>query len=136
MENEIQAKDVEEILGYINRIKDYEIDTQRRIDSSISLVWGILLIFAGILDLLLQLNSSPMIASIPWFLVIIGGITYSILIMRYFKAGYTTDAGKLSGDQSETAFNTVFKLMLIITLVTALILLNLAILNLDLLIPF
>ena len=127
--------DVKEILNYVNLIKNHEVATQRGIDSSISLVWGILFIFAGITDLLLELNASPMLASISWGLASIGGITYSYLIMRYFRSGYITEAGKSTLDKSKIAFSKVLKLMLIVSSVTTLILVNLVIFNTDLLIP-
>ncbi|MCY3414128.1 MAG: hypothetical protein INQ03_20960 [Candidatus Heimdallarchaeota archaeon] len=133
---ELRADELREVLGFINNIKSYELTTQRKIDDSISLVWGLVLLFAGFGDLLLKLSGEEFLASLMWFGAVFVGMTYSTLTLKYFGRDYVTEEGKTSFKESKLMLESTFKIMLVVTLIGTVILINLVIINIDFMTPF
>jgi hypothetical protein len=85
----VQPDEIKEILGYIDSIKKYDLQNYFQIQRILALIWGSLIIYAGIMDFVINSVENPTTAA-PWLLANIIGVALSLYL------------NKISGDLAET----------------------------------
>ena len=76
MVNDITQEQIDELLQYFSRIKAYEKWMNYRLRGVIDLVWGLLMIAAGILDYIFAMTTGVAPNPIPWVITTIFGVIF------------------------------------------------------------
>lgn len=83
--------DLKSFLAYIDRIQNYEKRGFRNFSALISIVWGFLLFFAGVMDYYSYLVNDPLFHFLPWVIASAEGIGFTILIRRGIQKSFFED---------------------------------------------
>ncbi len=86
MDEELRA-----VLTYIERIQNYEKRGYRNFSALISIVWGFLLFFAGVMDYYTYLVGDALFHFLPWVISSFEGILFTIIVRNGIQRAFFAD---------------------------------------------
>ncbi|MFX0123094.1 MAG: hypothetical protein ACFFAE_05610 [Candidatus Hodarchaeota archaeon] len=101
----ISSADIKQLLYYMNRVKSFEKTFVMQKDSMSRLIWGLLLIGAGILDgVFSSLQFFGILSITPWILAIVSGLIIQGFSDRHLINIYSRKTREKKGLDSDTLF--------------------------------
>jgi len=106
----VSGEDIRQVLAYIDKIETYEANNRTKLFAINDLVWGILFLYAGVLDALLFGIARGDLSIIPWLISSICGLATSLFISINRRPQVLSPAV----DKSYTIFSRVYKFLVIL----------------------
>lgn len=87
----VEASEIKELLSYIDKMKEYDKRHFVRLQEINDIVWGILFIFAGVMDVLFFSSDSGDLSMYPWLIASFSGMGLSLFINRKRPQDFTSE---------------------------------------------
>jgi len=107
-ELDIKPTEIKALLKYVNRIQQYEEIFAYQLDTMVRMVWGLLLMIAGILDWYF-FSIGVYVSIVPWGLAIFSG-----LVIHYFSEKYLSFTKEPIVQKQDASVLTVFFILLML----------------------
>ncbi|RMG30166.1 MAG: hypothetical protein D6732_16715 [Methanobacteriota archaeon] len=84
-------EEVKTVLSYIEKIQNYEKRGYRNFSALITIMWGLLLFFAGIMDYYTYLINDLLFHFLPWLIASCEGIIFTIVVRKGIQRAFLDD---------------------------------------------
>ncbi len=123
-ETSISKEEIKQLLFFMNRIKAFEKTFVVQKNTMTRLIWGLLLVGAGILDFVIrqmayQVENSENLTLVPWIIAIFSGLIFQIFSDRHITNIYSWQKSKEEENTGTTFISLGFILIGVIIVMTS-----------------
>ena len=113
MAHEINPDEINQVLAYINQIKEYDYKTLRKYNKLTAIVWGLVIFMGGIMDFIFQSIDQPELSGIPWAL----GSAIAMIFSFYVYSGNPKDISTQEVKDISQNMRKTYRNVLLITII-------------------
>jgi hypothetical protein len=123
-ETPISKEEIKQLLFFMNRIKAFEKTFIVQKNTMARLIWGLLLVGAGILDFVIrqmayEVENSDYLTLLPWIIAIFSGMIFQIFSDRHITNIYSWQKSQEEDNSGTTFISLGFILMGVVVVVTS-----------------